>query len=319
MKRNKALFLPYKISNGKLRYFVCKKVGRREDLIPTGTCKKGEDQGQCAWRELKEELGIKHFRNFFCIGSSQKFTIDRNKYFEKAFAFEIDGPIKLQQSELSSYRFLSKREAIKLLSFKFHQDAINRCDDIIKNKKYQRIFVVVGPGGSGKDTIIHEVAKADKRIKKIKTYMTRHYKTRNDSKLRIYINEKNLRTLERAGDIIEKNKMVGYWYASSYLQIIKTLGSGYDGIVNVDINGSQFYQKNFSNVVSIFISAKTQDLTRRLVARHRDSSSYIKARMAVTKEEVAKSHCCDYTIVNRQNKLDQSVAQLSRIIEENRK
>lgn len=318
--KNKSLFLPYKIVKNKPYYFVCKRADDQSGdiFVPTGTCEINEPQEVCAFREIKEELGVKHFRNLFNLRIEQTFKTDRNHYFEKAFAFEIADKIKLQKEELSWSEFVPFEEAIKSVKFPFHKEAIQACDKILKNKSYNKIFTVVGPGGSGKDSIIIRAIEKDKRLMKIKTYMTREYKSKDDTKLRIHISKRELDDLEKKGDIIEKNLMVGYWYASSYSQMVNVLASGHDGIINVDINGAKYYQDHFSNIVTIFISAKTEDLIRRLKYRQRDTKEYISKRMQVTKDEIAKSHICDYTIVNEEGKLDESVDKLLGIITENR-
>lgn len=319
--KNKSLFLPYKIANGKPNYLVCKRANDESGdiFVPTGTCEKNESQETCAFREIKEELGVKHFRSLFNLGIKQHFKTSRDRYFEKAFAFEVTGKVKLQKEELKWSEFMPFKEAVQSVKFPFHKKAIQACGQILKNKSYNKIFTVVGPGGSGKDSIILKAIKKDKRLMKIKTYMTREYKSKDDAKLRIHVSKQRLSSLEKKGDIIEKNQMVGYWYASSYSQMVKALASGHDGIINVDINGAKYYQEHFSNVVTIFISAKTEDLIRRLKHRQRDTDEYINKRMQVTKDEIAKSHICDYTIVNEEGKLEQSVDKLLNIITENRK
>lgn len=318
---NKSLFLPYKLVSGKPYYFICKRADDASGgiFVPTGTCEAGETNADCAFRELREELGVKSFANFFKLDLEQNFTTEHGSYFEKAFAFEVRGTIKLQKEELTWYKFVDFEEAISKVKFGFHKKAIQACDKILKQKSYNRIFAVVGPGGSGKDSIIHKTARRDKKLTKIKTYMTREYKSKDDAKLRIYVSEKKLSDLEERGDIIEKNQMVEYWYASSFSQMISALGSGRDGIINVDINGAQYYLEHFSNVVTVFINSNTSDLKRRLKDRQRDTDEYIEKRMQVTKDEIAKSHICDYTIVNEEGKLEESVEKMINIILENRK
>ncbi len=316
---NKALFIPYKITNGKVNYFICQKHSDTINLIPTGTCEKDEEQSTCALRELKEELGVKHFRNFFPLKMSQRFKSKFGLFFEKAYAFEIVEPIKIQKKELASYRFLNINEAVKALKYPFHKKAILKCSQILKNKSYNLIFTIVGPGGSGKDSIINGAAKKDSNLLKIKTYMTRNYKSKYDMKLREFVTPKQLKRLEGEGDIIEKNEMVGYWYASSYSKMISVLSKSKDGIINVDINGAQFYKNNFSNIVTIFINADENDLIDRLKNRQRDTDEYIRKRMLITKNEVAKSHICNYTIVNEQGKLEASIEKLLDIVRKERK
>jgi len=315
----KALFLPYKIIGKKPMYFICTKLTKEnERLVPTGKCNKGELASLCALRELREELGVKGFANFFPLNLKQSFVIHKNHFKETAFAFEIREKVKLQKEELKDFKFLDKKKALNALSYNFHKHSIEKCHNIIEKKKYPKIFILVGPIASGKDTIIEKILQSDSSIKRIKTIMTRPYKSEDDKKSRIHVSPSQLDKLEATGDIIEKNKMFNYWFASSYSELLKVLSTGSNGIINLDINGAQYFKNNFSNTITIFINAPMTDLKKRMVARGRDDKLYIEERLEIAKKEVARASICDYTILNRDGEIKKSVDLVAKIIKDNK-
>lgn len=319
MMREKALFLPYKIIGKEPMYFICVKPTKtNERLVPTGKCNKEEPVPLCALRELREELGIKGFANFFPLNLKQNFATDKGRFKETAFAFEIREKIRLQKEELKDFKFLDKKKALNTLSYSFHKRSVEKCHNIIEKKKYPKIFILVGPIASGKDTIIEKILQLDGSIKRIKTIMTRPYKSEDDKKSRVHVSPSQLDKLEAMGDIIEKNKMFDYWFASSYSELLKVLSTGSNGIINLDINGAQYFKNNFSNIITIFINAPITDLRKRMIARGRDNKPYIEERLEIAKKEVARASVCDYIVLNRDGKIKKSVDLVAKIIKDNK-
>ena len=319
MRKNKALFLPYRIIKNTPRYFVCETLrNKNKKLIPTGTCEEKESSAECSLRELREELGIRGFSNFFPLNLEQEFKSERGLFYEKAFAFEVKEEIKIQKTELKSFELMLEKKAIEELSYNFHKQAIKSCHNILTKKTYPKIFILVGPSGSGKDTMIEGALDKNPKIKRIKTIMTRPYKSKDDKKSRISLSLGQLKELEKSGDIIEKNKISNYWFASSYKELMAILSQGSNGIINVDINGAQYFKKNFSNIITIFINVSLKDLKKRIRKRGRDDKDYIKERLRIAKEEIVKSGICDYTITNKDGEIKKSIDRLLQIIEENK-
>ena len=317
--KKKALFLPYRIVKNTPEYFICKTIRHKDKkLIPTGSCEKGESLEDCSFREIREELGIKGFANFFPLNLEHEFKTKRGTFCETAFAFEVRGKIKIQKTELESFEFMPRNKATEELEYSFHRQTVKLCHNILEKKTYPKIFILVGPAGSGKDTIIEGALEKNSGIKRIKTIMTRPYKSNDDKKSRISVSLDELKKLEGSGDIIEKNKISDYWFASSYKELMVVLSQGINGIVNVDINGTQYFKKNFSNIITIFISVSPEDLEKRIRKRGRDDESYIKERLWIAKKEIAKSNICDYTIINKEGQVRESITKLLRIIKENK-
>ena len=312
----KSLFVPYKITGAKRSFFIYQRPDQSDWLIPTGTCETKEKQKFCAWRELTEELGQNHFRNFFSLNLNQSFATNFNKYIEEAYAFELGGGITPNE-EIMRYKFVSATKANQLLKFSFHKESIIKTDRILEDKIYPKIFVLIGPGGSGKDTLQKLLIKNSAQVKPIKTIMTRPATRPEDKTTRIHFDIKEFEKLKKRGEFIETNKMAGNYYASSYSEVIQIIGEGNSGIINLDINGARKFKQLFSNTITIFIYASIPEIRDRLRKRNTDSEEWIEERVKIAEKELAQSHFCDYVINNRDGRIDESFNELDQIIKRN--
>ena len=93
--------------------------------FPKGGSKKGESQLQTLRRELREESGIAELLLVKKIPTMQLFDdfIRRKKHFNQAFIAQVPASAKISISknkcrEHSSFRWVSKTQALKLLTFK---------------------------------------------------------------------------------------------------------------------------------------------------------------------------------------------------------
>ena len=94
-----------------------------------------------------------------------------------------------------------------------------------------------------------------------------------------------------------------------------TSGGGI-AIVRVDWKGVVSIKKLFPEIPAIYISAPIEILEARLRARDRGKDeAYFQERMDYTKEWLKHLDIYDYTIENKEGRLDEAVEQAQKIIE----
>ncbi len=182
----------------------------------------------------------------------------------------------------------------------------------MKNK----IFLIAGPSGTGKGSVVDELVKnKELRLAWAKTVTTRPRRP-DDKKLsrRIFVSDEEFTLMEKSGEILEKNHYNGYWYGTPKSSIEKIFEMGKNPLIEVDINGVVSLKKIFgSKLVSIFIYSTLEELKSRLIERGMDAN-VIEQRLEISKKELAQKDYCDYSVHNKQNKLEETIGEIERII-----
>ncbi len=316
----KVLVIVYKIKGDQPLFFIgCRpKTGLCQPI--TGHKDEGDkDVAETVRREVGEEIGVSDYRNF--INLKEKFNWKKESgetVEESVFAVEVeDKPLKIEKREFAAYEFLPVDDAIKKVKFESHGKYLKKVAEVIRTKNYPKIFAIIGPGGSGKGTIIEGVtSQYGEYVRGAATATTRPKKKPGEvAKYRIFLTENEFKNLDKEGKLIEKNFFKGNWYGAPKEEVYKILGKGKNVIIEVDLNGLKSFRKVFSNVVSIFIDAHTDVFRQRMTKRGMETPEEIKERMKITEWELQNKHLCDYIIENREGKPQEAVKEVIKIIE----
>lgn len=178
-----------------------------------------------------------------------------------------------------------------------------------------RLFVISGPSGCGKDTIISGCLKSlgDKAFLSI-SMTTRQIRQGEEDGVHYYFVSKE--EFERN---IEQDKMLEYAkYGSNYygtpLEPIERLTSeGKIVLLNIEVQGAMNVRRLVPDVCEIFVlPPSVEELERRLRKRGTETEEAIKERMDAAKYELTFADKYDYTIVN--DELDDAINQVLEII-----
>ena len=156
------------------------------------------------------------------------------------------------------------------------------------------IFIITGPSGVGKNTIINELSNhIDFHFS---TSFTTRPKRDNETEGQDYyfINHKQFNDLIDKNHMLEYEEYGGYFYGTPKSEIDR------DGIVILDleVNGATKLLKSNSDYIGIFIDINDDELINRLVSRGHDED-FINKRMILANSQREHSAEYDYYIENQ--------------------
>ena len=141
-----------------------------------------------------------------------------------------------------------------------------------------RFLAVVGPSGSGKDTIINVLCEQIPSIKRVKRYITREQHIAGDEDS-FYINLNTFRKLEQNGAFAFSWAAHGLKYGLPST-IFDEINAGQTLIANISRSILDQLSDKFEYHEVILITASDKVLAERLEKRGRESKAQIEERLA---------------------------------------
>lgn len=180
------------------------------------------------------------------------------------------------------------------------------------------MFVVCGPSGAGKTSVINRVMECVPGLSFSVSHTTRRRREgETDGVDYHYVDEARFRQLVDCGELVEHVVYQGDQYGTSRGEISRVFAAGNDVILNIDVQGARLLQKEGvgpdAAAVYIFLTTPNrQRLRERLERRGTESREVVESRLATAEEEMNSIADFDYLVINEH--LDQAVAELSAIV-----
>jgi guanylate kinase len=176
------------------------------------------------------------------------------------------------------------------------------------------LFIVSAPSGAGKTTLCNKVAKAIDNLRQSVSYTTREPRKGEANDMDYsFISEEEFRKMVLRGDFIEWATVHGNLYGTSRKRLKHLVDSGFDLILDIDIQGADQIRRSFKDGVFVFILPPSMKvLKERLKKRKSDTKEDIKSRIKSAVKEIGEYNKYDYVIVN--DKLRDSLKKLESII-----
>ena len=163
-----------------------------------------------------------------------------------------------------------------------------------------RLYIVSGPSGAGKDTVLSEVFQYCPEISFSISSVTRPMRPGEiQGEKYNFISKEKFEQMITLNQLLEHNVFVGNYYGTPKEPVEKSLNEGKDMIIEIDVNGAAQIKKNMPQAISIFIMPPSFSALRdRLTNRGTDSSDIIERRITVAYDEIARATEYDYIVVN---------------------
>ena len=163
-----------------------------------------------------------------------------------------------------------------------------------------RLFVVSGPSGVGKGTVIRG-ARAQLPELAVATSATTRPRRPGEKDGREYhfLEAPEFERRVAAGDFLEHVSYAGNRYGTLRSEVERRLERGCDVVLEIEVVGARAVKRQMPDAVLVFIAPpEMADLERRLRGRDTDSDEEIEDRMRIARTEMEAKPEFDYVITN---------------------
>ena len=177
------------------------------------------------------------------------------------------------------------------------------------------IFVISGPSGVGKTSIVNELLKIRPNLEQVISFTTREIRSNEINGVHYhFINNEQFNDLYQKGDFLETAEIFNHKYGVSKSSIERTLETKHALLV-ISWSGFIELKKVFKKqVTGIFISPPSfQVLRERIEKRSTDSLEEIARRLKMADEDMKHKDLYDYEVVNED--ILASVFEIAKIVD----
>jgi guanylate kinase len=176
------------------------------------------------------------------------------------------------------------------------------------------VLVVTGPSGAGKGTLIRRLVDRMPGIEATVSATTRE-RRRGEEDGREYWFLADADFLERVarGEFLEHVEYVsGHRYGTLRSELARIAGNGHVPLLELETEGALHVKQEVPGAVTIFVSARVEELERRLRERATESAGEIGERIELARRQLEQAGEFDHVIEN--DDLERAVAELTDLV-----
>jgi guanylate kinase len=176
------------------------------------------------------------------------------------------------------------------------------------------VLVVTGPSGAGKGTLIRELVERVPGIEVTVSATTRERRrAEEDGREYWFLSDADFLERVARGEFLEHVEYVsGHRYGTLRSELDRIAGNGHVPLLELETEGALRVKDEVPGAVTIFISARVDELERRLRERATESSGEIHERIELARQQLEQAGAFDHVIEN--DDLEQAVTQLTALV-----
>ena len=184
------------------------------------------------------------------------------------------------------------------------------------------IFVIIGPGGAGKNAIMKALIAEIDIVQQLATATTRQMRSDEaQGREHLFVTRAEFRRMAKHGKLLEYQEVTpGKFYGIPRKTVVDALAAGAVRIADIEVLGAKEIAKAFGdNIVQIYITVPGGDIAQQLAVLRRrmveraDPNTDIEERLERAKTlELPYQDECDYVVVN--DDLSQAIGRARAIV-----
>ena len=173
------------------------------------------------------------------------------------------------------------------------------------------LFVILGPGGVGKGTVVRRLVEADDGLFLSRSWTTRAQRPGEPDDAYVFVDDATFEALLAKGGFLETNRFAanGCWYGTPWPD-----EPDRDVVLEIDLNGAhQVKNRDPSAKLILVLPPDKEELERRLRGRG-DAEEHVQRRLALADVEVSGGlEIADHVVIN--DDLDRAVEEVAGILD----
>lgn len=184
------------------------------------------------------------------------------------------------------------------------------------------IIIISGPSQVGKDAVVKELLKhPDLNLARVITVTTREQRPEEREGIdHFFVDDAEFDRRIAAGELVEWAPVRNRKFGTPRDQVEAALAAGKNVLLKIDIRGTEQVMHKYRQAKRIFIEPDSLDIIWQRMLDKGFPEEQLKVRWAEAMEELKAAHDYDYTVVNRNGKLEETVEEtiaiIKRIIQE---
>ena len=177
-----------------------------------------------------------------------------------------------------------------------------------------RVFVITGPSGVGKGTLIRGLLARIPELELSVSATTRQPRPgERDGVAYHFLSDEEFDRKVKAGAFVEHAAYSGRRYGTLRSELERRTSAGVPVVLEIEVQGARQVRSTLPSAVQIFIVPPSDHALReRLVGRGTDDPEEIERRLAVAERELAARDEFHHQVVN--DRQEEAVAELERVV-----
>jgi guanylate kinase len=176
------------------------------------------------------------------------------------------------------------------------------------------VLVVTGPSGAGKGTLIRKLVERVPGIEVTVSATTRERRRgEEDGREYWFLSDADFTERVARGEFLEHVEFVsGHRYGTLRSELDRIAANGHVPLLELETAGAIRVKQEMPGAVTIFVSARVEELERRLRERATESAGEIGERIGLARKQLQQAGAFDYTVEN--DDLERAVAELTTLV-----